>query len=938
MRYRLLGPLVIGDPDHPSNPGGRRQNRLLAALLLRAGHTVPVVYLVEVLWNDRPPTQAVKVVRNGVSLLRTAFARSGEPATISTTGHGYRLDVPEDQLDLLLFLRLRADADRRAAAGDTRRAAASLRAALDLWRGPALDGLTCPALAPAIAHLDEQHLAAWECLTDIELRLGRADEVVGPLTELAAAHPLREHLHGRLMLALHHTGRRADALATYRALRQRLYDELGIDPDPAVRDLHRRILASDHTLTASFAPDRTAPSHPETPPAPVPRQLPAAVGHFIGRTDEMKALDALLDWPGDPTVVISAIDGSGGIGKTALALHWAHRIADQYPDGQLHLNLRGYDPVHPPLTPARAIRSLLDAFAIEPARIPADPDAQAALYRSLVADKRMLIVLDNARDAGQVRPLLPGTPTCLTIVTSRNRLTGLVATDGANPLTVDLLTTDDARDLLALRIGRDRTSREPGAIDELVHLCGRLPLALNLAAAHAAADLSTPLSALVDRLRDARRRLDALHTDDPGADLRAIFASSYRHLTPPAARMFRLLGLHPGADITVPAAASLAGVPQTEAEDLLAALVRLHLATAVGDRCSLHDLLRAYASELAEAEEPPHERGKATERILDHYLNTANRADAVLNPNRDRIDTPPPAPGVVVQDFAGYEQAWAWFESEHRTVQAAVMAAAGTFDTHAWRLAWTLSVFFDRSGRWRERVEAQQVALSSAQRLGSREAQAHVHKDLGQAHILLYEYEEAVAHLSEAAGLYASIGDARGQVRAHGGLAWVLERQHSYREALVQAERACELARTIGYRVGMADALNTAGWCAALLGEHERAVTTCGEALVICQEIGYRQGEAMIWDSLGYAQHGLGRHGQAVDCYRRAAAIRHELGDRYYAAATLRRLGDVHHDAADRPSAEAAWLQALGILEDLCHPEADELRAKLAGAGSRGAR
>ncbi|MGH3932139.1 MAG: ATP-binding protein, partial [Pseudonocardiaceae bacterium] len=410
----------------------------------------------------------------------------------------------------------------------------------------------------------------------LHLRRGQHGWLLGELFARAAAHPLDERVTGQLMLALYQCGRQAEALEHFQRLRVRLVEELGIDPGPELLRRYEQILRTDPALTA---PTPASPPVSVSAPRLVPHQLPAHTPHFVGRAAELRQLTTLVNTTtaGGGTVVITAIDGTAGIGKTALALHWAHQVAQRFPDGQLYVNLRGFDPANPPMHPADALRGFLDAFAIPPARIPTNLDDQAGLYRSLLIDRHVLVVLDNVRDAEQARPLLPASSSCLVVITSRNQLTGLVAHEGAHPVTLDVLTHQEARALLTHHLGPDRVSAEPQVITDLIDRCARLPLALAIMAARAATHPGFALRVLAKELADEHTRLDALDTGDPTTSVRGVFSWSYQHLSTPAARMFRLLGLHPGPDITLPAATQLADLPPHQARDALGELARAHL-------------------------------------------------------------------------------------------------------------------------------------------------------------------------------------------------------------------------------------------------------------------------------------------------------------------------------------------------------------------------
>jgi tetratricopeptide (TPR) repeat protein len=630
--------------------------------------------------------------------------------------------------------------------------------------------------------------------------------------------------------------------------------------------------------------------------------------------------------------VISALAGTAGVGKTALAVHWAHRARDQFPDGQLYVNLRGFDPGGQAMAPAEALRGFLNALEVSPQRIPVGLDAQAALYRSLLAGRRMLVVLDNARDPGQVRPLLPGEPGCLVLVTSRNRLTGLVAVEGAHPLTLDLLGVEEARELLAARLGADRVAAEAQAVEDVIASCARLPLALAIVAARAATHPKFGLAALAGELRQARGGLAALAGgDDPHSDLRAVFSWSYHTVGAEAARLFRLLGVHPGPEISPPAAASLTGRPVEQTRALLAELARANLVTEhTPGRYSFHDLLRAYATEQAHMHDSDDERRAATRRLLDHYLHTAHTAARLLNPPRDPITPTPPEHGVTPEHPADHQQALAWFAAEHPVLLAAVDHAAATgFDTHTWQLAWTLVEFLERRGHWHDWAATQQAAVAAARRLPDPSAEASAHRLLARAYTRLGRHDEAHTQLRQALDVYGQTGDQAGQAYAHTNLAAEWARQGRHAEALEHARRALDLFRATGHQRGQAQALNSIGWWHAHLGDHQQALASCQQALILLRELGDRTGEADTWDSIGYANHHLGHHHEAITCYHHALDLYRDLGDRYDEAETLTSLGETHHAAGDPNAARDAWRHALIILDDLDHPDADHVRARL---------
>jgi tetratricopeptide (TPR) repeat protein/transcriptional regulator with XRE-family HTH domain len=666
----------------------------------------------------------------------------------------------------------------------------------------------------------------------------------------------------------------------------------------------------------------------------VPRQLPAAVADFTGRAAELRRLTQILDAArvgGPGTVVLSAIGGMAGVGKTALALHWAHQVAGRFPDGQLYVNLRGFDPCGTPVTAAEAIRGFLDARGVAPERVPASPEAQAGLYRSLVAGRRMLIVLDNARDEQQARQLLPAAAGTLALVTSRSQLTGLAAADGARLLSLDVLAPGEATELLAARIGYARAAAEPGAVSEIANLSACLPLAVAIAAARAATRPSLPLVALADELRDASGRLDALDAGDPAASVRAVFSWSVRHLSREAARMFRLLGIHPGPDATAPATASLTAVSRGQASTALDELSRAHLLTEHSPgRYAFHDLLRAYAAEQARAHDTDEVQHQAVHRVLDHYLHTARAADRLLNPAQETITPASPQPGTIPEELADDQQAWRWLEAEYPVILAAIaQAAALGSDLHACRLPWTLMTFVDRRGKWRDNLPVQAVSLAAAQRLGSPADEAFAHRVLGIFYGRLGSGADDQAHGHRALELYQQLGDLAGQGAAHNNLAASLEQQGSHREALDHARQALELFRAAGHQAGQARALNAVGWCCSLLGDHQQALTHCQQALALHRELDNQTGEAETLDSLGRAHQHLGHHQHAIECYRRSLDLRRTIRHRYDEAVTLTHLGDAHHAAGDHAAARDTWEQAQAIFEDLQHPDAEQVRLKL---------
>jgi tetratricopeptide (TPR) repeat protein len=666
------------------------------------------------------------------------------------------------------------------------------------------------------------------------------------------------------------------------------------------------------------------------------------VRHFAGRKAELDILTSLLDAPGAPdgggTVVISAIGGTAGVGKTALALHWAHEVADRFGDGQLYVNLRGFDSSGVPAAPAEAVRGVLDALGVPTERIPATPDAQAGLYRSLLADRRMLIVLDNARDEAQVRPLLPASPASLVVVTSRNRLAGLAAADGARLLGLDVLTRAEAVQLLTARLGSARAAAEPAAVGEIADLCACLPLALTVAAARAATRPRFPLAALAAELRGAAGRLDALDSGDPAGCVRTVFSWSYRQLSPDAARMFRLLGLHPGPDISVPAAASMAGHPVTEARRLLGELARYCLISEhAPGRYAFHDLLPAYAAAQARDIDSQTEQEAAIGRLFDHYLHTAAAAALALNLAQEQHVLAAPAPGVTPEQITGHQQAGAWFEAELHVLLAAItLAAQSGFDRHAWQLPQTMAPFMTMWGHFQEWAAIQRTALAAAARADDPEGQAVSSRHLAHAYLKLDDNHAALDCFADALALYQQLGDHLGEALAQQGLATTADRQGRYADALGHGTQAYRLYEVIGHKAGQARMFNNAGWFYVQLGDYQQSRMCSEQALTLSAQAGELEIQCSAWHCLGHLEHQLGNFGEAAACHQRALTVCRELSAPIIEADITTDLGETHCAAGELPQAAAAWRRALCILDYLNHPGAEKIRAKLAELGELG--
>jgi DNA-binding SARP family transcriptional activator/tetratricopeptide (TPR) repeat protein len=934
MEIRLLGEVQVRAAGRLLDVGTPRQQAVLAALAADPGRPVPIEALIDRVWGDEPPAEVRNVLYSHLSrirqLLRQAAGLGDEAVVRLERRHaGYVLDIDPELVDLHRFGRL-ADQGRDPSRTNDERASA-LTEALALWRGPpaaALPGQWAENVRESWSRRRLDAAVAW---ARAQLRLGRAEAVAGSLPDLITEYPLAEPLECLLMEALHAAGRDAEAIDRYGCVRERLAEALGTDPGSELRARYEAILRGEPR--PAQRPDQAAGATPGM----VPAQLPPDVHGFTGRKAQLGQLDTRLVSvsPAAGTaaapVAIVAIDGMAGVGKTALAVHWAHRAAGRFAEGQLYVNLRGFDPNRSPVTPDEAVRGFLDALDVPPGRIPATLEAQVGLYRSMLAGRRVLVLLDNASDAEQVRPLLPGAPGCMAVVTSRRQLAGLVTTAGAYPMTLNLPSAGEARELLERRLGAARIMAESSAVDEIVARCGRLPLALAIVATRAATQPGLPLAMLAAELREAKDGLAEFTDPDLASDVRAVFSWSYRQLSPAAARLFRLLGLHPGPDIAAPAAASLAGQPAAEVRPLLAELAGAHLLERAAGRYALHDLLRAYAMELAQALDTAAQRAASLHRALSHYVHSAFAADRQLNPHRDDPVTPRPAPaGVSPEQAADQRQALAWFTAEHRVLLTMIGRADN--DVLAWQLAWAVNRFFGYQGHWHDSIEALTAAMRAAQRLADPLKEAFAHRFLGCAYIKLSRFGDAEVRLREALGLYQAAGDDAGVANTHRDHAWLLERQGRYREALVHARQALDLFSATGHLPGQARAVNAIGWFHAMLGDYAEAITYCEQALELQRELGDRFGQAETWDSLGYANQRLGRHAAAISCYRTTVALYQEFDDRYNEADSTESLGDAHYAAGDAASARAAWQRAADILDLLRHPDASRVLAKLTDA------
>jgi len=658
----------------------------------------------------------------------------------------------------------------------------------------------------------------------------------------------------------------------------------------------------------------------------VPRELPAPVPGFVGRRPQLAELNRIAASAGAETgLPIAAICGGGGVGKTALAVHWAHRRAADFPDGQLYIDLRGFS-AREPVAAVDALGRFLNALGVDPDRIPAGVDERASRYRTMLAGRRMLVVLDNAVSAEHVRPLLPGSATCMVVVTSRDSLAGLVAADGAQRIQLDVLAESDGINLLRALLP-DRVDAQPQDAAALVQLCGGLPLALRVAAEVAASRPDEPLSEIVAELGADQDRLELLDAGDDPNTLRAVLSWSYRRLSSGAARLFRLFGAEPGPHLSLAAAASLAGVSLSTGRRLVGELTRAHMLAEVSPgRYAPHQVLRAYARELLD-DEAAHDRRPAMRRLLDHYVHTADRADRVLDPTRTRVDLVELSAGVVVGDFPTAAKAKAWFCAERQSLLAAARLGRDYgFAEHTWQLAWAMATYLDRSAGWLDWAAVNTVALQAT---SDPAALAQAHAGLAQASARLGLADVAEEHWQRCADQFARAGDALGEAAVAAHLADMYVRAGRTDDAVEVAERAVELFRSQGDEAGLAGALTNAGYCHAVAGDYDRALAECTEALDLWRRRGHPTAAASTFDSLGFLYRRMGRYDEAERNYRQALAAHRERGDRLQEATVLRHLAEIHEQMGQETLAGDERQAAASILDEFSHVDANHLRVRL---------
>jgi DNA-binding SARP family transcriptional activator/tetratricopeptide (TPR) repeat protein len=899
----LLGPFEVALDGRPVSVPRGRQRALLASLALKPSRVVSMETLVDHVWGDEPPRNP----RNGLQVhVRRLRAVLGDD-TIRTEGVGYRLDVADDDVDAVRFTQLIA----AAAKTEPDRAHDLLTEALELWRGEPLAEVDADRLDRDYgAALIERRLLAVERRADHDLTRGRAEDRVAELEELAVRHPLREPLWARLVAALIESGRRPDALDRYEQIRQHLADTLGVDPGADLQRLQRRILDLDGPV--ALGPRLSLGGGP---PLEMPRQLPADPVGFAGREDELAALNELLAGHHRAPAAaqtICVVHGVGGAGKTALAIHWARRVADDFPDGQVYLDLNGYGP-DTPVEPAGAVATVLQATGVPTDQLPTDLAALTAMLRTRLAGSRLLILLDNVRDADQVRPLLPGARS-MVLVTSRSQLRGLSVRDGARHVAVGELGDRDARKLLAHSIAPARLAAEPQAVRRVVELCSGLPLALRIVSDRAAWQPDATMTRLADDIAHARGRIEGLSGgDDPASDLRAVFSWSYDRLEPDTASTFRRLGLYPGPELTPVGVAALVERSSREARRELDRLVSVHLLEPRGrDRYRLHDLLREYAAELV-AGDDPQVTAEAIRRIVDWCLHSVVRARDVLGEQLEMSHGS--AQGIDPATFSTSDEVIAWFDTEREMLVAAVRAAAdhGLY-RQGHELAHLLRTLFHRRLRYEEFVLVAELGVDCARRLGDDLALARGLRTLGLAYSRVARTADAVEPLQEAAERAERIGDTARLASAADNLGIIYARAGDHPAALRYHRRAVDASRRLADSQLLAGTLMNLGYTQIESGDYHGGISTTREALALFEEHGPELSAAFAHGNLADAYQRTARPDVALDHAGRSLATLRRLGDLDATVEVLVTVGRAQQAKGDDDAATAAWKEAAELV------------------------
>ncbi|MER5530987.1 BTAD domain-containing putative transcriptional regulator [Streptomyces sp. NPDC002677] len=957
LRFSVLGPVRAWRAEEPLNTGSPQQRALLAALLLREGRTATAAELIDALWGPEPPSQALAAVRTYASRLRKVL----DPGVLVSESGGYAMrGLGEGALDLAVAQDLAAEAEKAKSAGDLHQAREVLGRALGQWDGEPLAGVPGPYAETQRVRLEELRLQLLETRLDMDLEQGCHAEAVSELTALTAAHPLRERFRELLMLALYRSGRQAEALAVYADTRRLLAEELGVDPRPGLRELQQRILQADPALAE--------PSTPAVEPTAVqvrPAQLPATVPDFTGRAAFVTELSEVLASAEGRVMAVSALAGIGGVGKTTLAVHVAHQARSAFPDGQLYVDLQGAGPRA--AEPETVLGSFLRALGTPDSAIPDSLEERSALYRSVLDGRRVLVLLDNAKDAAQVRPLLPGMEGCAALVTARVRMVDLA---GAHLVDLDVMSPDEALQLFTKIVGAERVAAEREAALDVVAACGFLPLAIRIAASRLAARRTWTVSVLAAKLADERRRLDELQAGDLA--VKATFELGYGQLEPAQARAFRLLGLADGPDMSLAAAAAVLDLPTEVAEDLLEALVDTSLLeSAAPGRYRFHDLVRLYARACAERDEqPPGEREAAVSRLLDFYLATAAGVYAIERPGDRTVEHLEPTryPGL---SFADHRAALDWLYSEADCLLACVrQSVRGERRRAAIDLLWAAKDLAESGANAREYEVAATAARDAARTQADPLAEGRARMAITNVHIVAGRFDQADAEAAQAMELAKATGDPlpSGVTPNDRGIIALYQGRH--RDGEGHLNEAIANYRADGNRPGEASALCNMSRIQLATGRVADAVRLAGEGVAIYESLGHSLRGANARYALGLALTKSGQTDEALDCLEDALSVFRESRQRLWEGMTIFRMAEVHlgahrpaqaatmaeqslsllrgiggewrhanvltvlgrslQDIGHSDRARACWHEALAVFDQLGAHEADEVRTLLA--------
>jgi len=907
--FRILGSLDVTVQHRQITVLSGRQRTLLASLLLRANEIVSVGELVEQLWGDAPPGSSRATVQTYVQRLRQTLR---DPERVLTTPTGYQVVVRPGELDLARFREL---VSRATATGDLFERAELLHEALAQWRGRPLADVPSESLRSRdVPHLEEERLEVLERYFDIELRLGRHDGLVRRLQEVTNEYPLRERFSAQLMLSLYRSGRQAEAFAVFQNVKHALAEQLGVDPGEHLRTLHQAILTNDPTLAA---PQPAVPHAIQVTSAPVhhraaPRQLPPDLRDFVGREELIEQITGLLEPDAATGVPLVVISGPPGAGKTALAVRAAHELAAKFPDGQLYADLRGFS-ITPALTPLQIVSRFVVALGVSGQHVPSDLDEVTTLYRTLLADRRMLVLLDNAAAPSQVRPLLPNTPGCAVLVTSRNDLRGLTALQGSRPVNLDVLTPAQSYQVLARTVGVDRIEAEPDAAADITALCGHLPLALRIAAANLVASPASSVQNFAAELRQGNLLARLAIDGDDEAAVRCAFELSYTTLQGPAARLFRLLGLVPGPDFDVDAAAALGDMPVEEAARLLDQLTAANLVgRCASTRFQFHDLVRLYATDRCHLDENTASITAATERLYRFYHARVDAAARLLYPVWITLLQPEQASSETRTWFANSSQALAWMDQEFLNITAAVTNAGAEGPVHlAWPMAEALRPYLVTQGRYRaEGLSACLVVLDAAVKAEDFRAAAAIHNTLGAVYNRHAEYPRAMRHYSEELRAHQAGGSPVGEARALIAVGNVYQAMGELDEAAKHIAEGLRLAEENGSR-----AVSCLGWLNVsfvkmLRGKLDDAENAARQALSLCDDDGGRIAEGECRSILGELLLRRGRCTEAIEEFSKARYLYLSSSVSHYEADVLGLLALAHRELGEysvaRKHAESA--------------------------------